>query len=88
MTTSTSAALLQKAFEDCRDKDGPINERLAGYASALMAINPDFARAVERLIARLKSNDCGDGAPDIGDAMPDFALPDENGRRAVAGVTR
>ena len=60
--------------------DGPINTRLAAYATALKAINPDFAEAVERLIVRLRANDCGDGAPDVGDVMPDFALPDDGGR--------
>ncbi len=77
---STPAAELQTAFERCRDMDGPINTRLAAYATALKAINPDFAAAVERLIVRLRANDCGDGAPDVGDVMPDFALPDDGGR--------
>src|SRR3954471_13028890 len=77
---TTPADELQAAFEHCRDMDGPINERLTAYATALKAINPDFAEAVERLITRLHANDCGDGAPDIGDVMPDFALPDDGGR--------
>jgi peroxiredoxin len=77
---NTVEAELQAAFERCRDMDGPINERLTAYAVALQAINPDFAEAVERLIARLRGNDCGDGAPLIGDVMPDFALPDDSGR--------
>jgi peroxiredoxin len=73
-------AQLQTAYEHCRDMDGSINERLAAYATALKTVNPDFAEAVERLITRLRANDCGDGAPDIGDTMPDFALPDDGGR--------
>jgi peroxiredoxin len=71
---------LQAAFERCRDMDGPINARLASYAASLKAINPDFAEAVERLIVRLRANDCGEAAPGIGDPMPDFALPDDGGR--------
>jgi peroxiredoxin len=77
---SAPDAELQAAFERCRDMDGPINTRLAAYATALKHINPDFAEAVERLIARLQANDCGDGAPGIGDVMPDFALPDDGGK--------
>ncbi len=77
---STSADELQAAFERCRDMDGPINARLKAYATALMAINPDFAEAVERLINRLQANDCGDAAPGVGDVMPEFALPDDGGR--------
>jgi peroxiredoxin len=72
-------AELQAAFERCRDMDGPINERLAAYATTLKAINPDFAEAVERLVVRLRANDCGESAPGVGDAMPDFALPDDSG---------
>ena len=78
--STISAAELDAAFERCRDMDGPINERLAVYAAALQRINPDFAKAVERLIKRLRANDCGDGAPVVGDVMPDFALPDDAGR--------
>jgi peroxiredoxin len=77
---STPDIDLQTAFERCRDMDGPINARLASYAASLKTINPEFAEAVERLIVRLRANDCGEGAPGIGDAMPDFALPDDGGR--------
>jgi peroxiredoxin len=77
---SSPDAELQTAFERCRDMDGPINARLASYAASLRAINPDFAEAVERLIVRLRANDCGKGAPNVGDVMPDFALPDDSGR--------
>jgi peroxiredoxin len=78
MSTSPEAEL-QTAFERCRDMDGPINERLAAYATALRLINPDFAEAVDRLIVRLRANDCGESAPGVGDVMPDFALPDDSG---------
>jgi len=80
MDSAASEERLQQAFETCRDMDGPINERLTAYASALRQVNPDFADAVERLVARLRANDCGEGAPGIGDIMPGFALPDERGQ--------
>jgi hypothetical protein len=41
---STVEAKLQAAYEQCRDTDGPINERLTAYAVALKAINPGFRR--------------------------------------------
>jgi peroxiredoxin len=77
---STPSTELRDAFERCRDMDGPINDRLAAYATTLRAINPKFADAVERLITRLQANDCGSSAPGVGDAMPTFALPDDGGR--------
>lgn len=77
---STPSTELRDAFERCRDMDGPINDRLAAYATTLRAINPKFADAVERLITRLQANACGSSAPGVGDAMPTFALPDDGGR--------
>ena len=70
---TTTAAELQTAFERCRDMDGPINARLAAYAAALKAINPDFAEAVERLIVRLRANDCGEGAPEMATGVLPFS---------------
>jgi peroxiredoxin len=41
---------------------------------------PHAAAIVDRLVARLRRHSAGEGAPNIGDEMPLFALPDENGR--------
>jgi hypothetical protein len=38
------------------------DEPKPAHPAALQAINPDFAVAVERLITRLRANDCGDDA--------------------------
>ncbi len=80
MDAATVGQRLQDAFDHCRDMDGSINDRLAHYARALKDINPDFADAVERMIARLQTNGCGETAPAVGESMPLFALPDERGR--------
>ena len=42
--------------------------------------SPDAAAAVDRLIGRLKESGAGEAAPQVGDVMPPFALPDEAGR--------
>ena len=40
---------------------------------------PPYAEAVDRLVARLRDNGVGENAPQVGDSMPTFALPDEQG---------
>jgi peroxiredoxin len=41
---------------------------------------PDFADAIDRLVGRLKEGGAGAQAPQVGEAMPSFYLPDEHGR--------
>jgi peroxiredoxin len=76
MSTSTLSA----AFEEARALDAPLSERLGAYARSLRAFRPDFAEAVDRLVARLREGTLVAGAPKEGDAMPAFLLPDHAGR--------
>jgi peroxiredoxin len=39
-----------------------------------------LAATVDRLVSRLRENEAGKTAPDVGDAMPPFVLPDEQGQ--------
>jgi peroxiredoxin len=71
---------LGAAFKHFRDLEAPLNERLDGYTEASREIFPDYANAVDRLVARLNDHDGAGHAPDVGDEMPDFLLPDDNGR--------
>jgi len=41
---------------------------------------PELVREGERLIGRLSAAGAGAGAPDVGDQMPDFLLPDGEGK--------
>jgi peroxiredoxin len=41
---------------------------------------PDWTPVYDAFVARLRANGVGAGAPDVGDAFPDFALPDDRGR--------
>lgn len=75
-----SAKAVQQAFEQARNLDGSMGERLDAFAEAARRQNPAAAAAVDRLVERLKQNGAGDAAPAPGDAMPDFALPDDEGR--------
>ena len=78
--TSASPTTLRDVFLQCRDMDASLEERLDTYSHAVRQINPPYAGAVEILIRRLMDSGAGSGAPRIGDAMPPFILPDQNGR--------
>jgi peroxiredoxin len=57
----------------------PLNSQLSAYQERSRQRRPDFAAAYDELVGRLESLDRGEIGPRIGDAMPIFALPDENG---------
>ena len=68
---------LDEAFRYCRDMDASLRERLDTFSNAARALRPAMQEAVDRLVVRLMATDAGAGAPQIGDAMPNFVLPDE-----------
>lgn len=71
---------LETAFIKARDLDAPVNERLQTYADALREHHAVFAEAVDHLVDRLEKVGAGSGAPQVGEAMPPFLLPDDQGR--------
>jgi peroxiredoxin len=77
-----SAALpsLEGVFEQCRDMDASLAERLATFAEAVRTQWPAFSDAAERLVTRLRESGAGEAAPKPGDLMPPFVLPDETGQ--------
>jgi peroxiredoxin len=70
---------LKQAFEQARDLDGSMSERLDVFAGATRKQHPEVAAIVDRLVARLQEHGAGDTAPKPGDVMPPFTLPDEGG---------
>jgi len=76
----STASTLENLFEQCRDMDASLAERLATFAEAIRTQRPAFGDAVERLVNRLRENGVGATAPKPGDLMPPFVLPDEIGR--------
>jgi peroxiredoxin len=80
MDQAVSAQLIGQAFEDARNLDGSMNERLGAFAKAARQHSPAAVAAVDRLVDRLKQSGAGEAAPKLGDMMPAFALPDESGR--------
>jgi peroxiredoxin len=75
-----NAERLKLAFQECRDMEGTLNERLGAYAAAGRQIFPAYGEAVDRLVARIHENGGGENAPRPGDVMPPFILPDVTGR--------
>jgi peroxiredoxin len=80
MPTQIVVTDLRQAFDQARDLDGSMNERLDVFAGAVRRQYPAAAAIVDRLVGRLKEHNAGETAPKVGEIMPAFALPDENGR--------
>ena len=80
MSSEIRAADLRQAFEQARDLDGSMNERLSVFLAVARTNHPDAAAIVDRLVARLRHHKAGESSPDVGDQMPTFMLPDETGR--------
>jgi len=68
------------ALEQARELDAPLNERMGLIAKAVRAVSSEFADAVDVFVGRLKAARAGADAPQVGDPMPPFLLPDETGR--------
>jgi peroxiredoxin len=80
MTSKPLPDALEEAFHDCRDMEASLGERLDSFARAVRTLSPPFADAVDRLVTRLQKSGAGQNAPQVGEPMPPFHLPDEAGR--------
>lgn len=80
MLQTSLAAQLDTAFEKARALDVPLADRLGLIADTVRGISAEFADAVDGFVARLKDAGAGKSAPKPGDHMPDFVMPDENGK--------
>ncbi len=73
-------AALEQAFQDVRGRDLSLGERLKFVADCVRSKGPGFADAVDAFVGRLEAAQAGSTAPMVGDAMPEFFLPDHEGR--------
>jgi peroxiredoxin len=80
MPTEILVRDLKGAFEQARELEGSMAERLDVFADAVRTLHPSTAAIVDRLVARLRQHEAGEDAPKPGDVMPIFVLPDEAGR--------
>jgi peroxiredoxin len=80
MAEPSIAEILEETTERCRNLDAPLAGRLQAFADEVRTLSPEFADTVERMITRLKASGAGENAPEPGEPMPEFMLPDQNGR--------
>ena len=80
MTDPKVSAQLEEVFVRCRNLEVPLAERLRAFASELRCMGPHFQAAVDALVSRLAESNAGATAPKVGEPMPAFLLPDEQGR--------
>lgn len=80
MTAKLLSEQLEAAFVECRDMDASLADRLQAFAEAVRAMGSIFQDSVDQLVARLREHEVGERAPKPGEPMPNFVLPDEDGR--------
>jgi peroxiredoxin len=78
--TNPVVEAIEQAFQEVRGRDASLGERLVYVADQVRAISPPFAEAVDTFVGRLEQTGAGSDAPQVGDQMPSFILPDDQGR--------
>ena len=79
MTSNAIREELEQAFQRIGAMDAWLDEQLKAFSDAARQKRPQFAEAVDRLVGRLRESGAGTSAPQPGELMPPFHLPDENG---------
>ena len=85
MTSPSFAKALEACTERCRKMDAPLAERLSAFQDDVKRLAPDFTDIVDRMVGRLKAAGAGETAPAVGEQMPPFVLPDEQGHLVSLG---
>lgn len=80
MTANALVAELEKTTALAMASGKPLAERLRMIADQVRELSPEFTGAVETFVGRLIGAEAGAYAPQIGEALPSFVLPDQNGR--------
>jgi peroxiredoxin len=80
MSETQTRQELKQAFERLNESNLSLTEQLDAAARSVKERRPDFAAAIDRMVGRLRESSAGAEAPQVGDEMPPFYLPDENGR--------
>jgi peroxiredoxin len=70
----------QEVLRQAMALDAPLAEQLAALAAGSRQLRPAVNAAYDDLVARLEACRVGSAAPQVGEPMPDFALPDQDGR--------
>lgn len=79
MATNDLVEALERTTAEAMASGKPLATRLLMIADQVRERSPTFAEAVDRFVAKLKNAEAGAQAPNVGDIMPDFMLPDQAG---------
>lgn len=71
---------LEDAVQQVRGKGTSLSDRLQMIADLVRDRAPPFAEQVDSFVGRLETARAGAQAPQVGEPMPLFTLPDQNGR--------
>jgi peroxiredoxin len=80
MEKNPLVAALEAKTDSEMAQDKPLAAKLAAVADEVRALSPLFANAVDEFVGRLQKAEAGVQAPQIGDMLPDFVLPDQTGK--------
>jgi peroxiredoxin len=80
VTKAKLSDLVEESFVRCRNLEVPLADRLQAFADELRRLDPHVQATVDALVSRLATSDAGATAPKVGEPMPAFLLPDEQGR--------
>lgn len=70
---------LAQAMSQIESQNASLAERLKAYREHSTRLRPDAAKAYDAIVERLDNLERGEIGPGVGEPMPDFTLPDENG---------
>ena len=82
MSVNPLVAALGNTAEQAMASGKPLAERLRMVADEVRAMSPDFADAVDKFVGRLNGAEAGAQAPQLGERLPNFILPNQNGKLA------
>lgn len=71
---------LEQTFQEVRNRNIPLGERLAIIADRVRELAPTYSDTIDSFVGRLEQAGAGKDGPDVGDVMPGFILPDDQGR--------
>lgn len=77
--TQPLVAAIEQAFQDVRNHEVSLGDRLGHIADKVRSLSPLYSEAVDIFVDRLQRSGAGRDAPKIGDPMPGFVLPDDQG---------
>ncbi|MEQ1809945.1 MAG: peroxiredoxin-like family protein [Terricaulis sp.] len=80
MSANPLVTALENTTEEAIASGKPLAERLRMIADRVRELSPQFADAVDTFVGRLVGAEAGAAAPQVGERLPRFVLPDQNGK--------